>query len=167
MKRKKFILVLLILAILSALLIGCSKVNKSTTVVSSNKEINASSNGERNITDNKKQQGEFNIDAHMGKWYYSPYSDYVPESYLPMYIKKTGINTASVLYDDEEFAKITFVSDNMAKSDKYADVNNEQCIMIFNFMADSDGEKFIVISPTFADTGEPSAEGACAYRKIP
>ena len=152
----------LCLFILSLLIIfspGCNKADMDENISNNNSKPSAISD-----SDNNDEPKEFNIDSHMGLWYVE-FSE--PQSGVDgMDITKKGINEAETLYCDQ-LTKITFISDDVAVTDKYGTLNEYRDR--YTFKTDHSGEERLVIETIYADSYERTSSSLekVGYRTVP
>lgn len=113
------------------------------------------------VLENSEQITEFDIEQHMGLWFYTPFSDPKMEDLDGMDIRKTGINEAEILYCDQ-LTKIVFVSDNVAESERFGPSNEYK--NKYTFRTDYYGKATIDVDIVYADTGEIAGQTSSAYR---
>lgn len=113
------------------------------------------------IWENNEQSTEFDIEQHMGLWFYTPFSDPKMEDLDGMDIRKTGINEAEILYCDQ-LTKIVFVSDNVAESERFGPSNEYK--NKYTFRTDYYGKATIDVDIVYADTGKIAGQTSSAYR---
>jgi len=113
------------------------------------------------VLENSEKTTEFDIEQHMGLWFYTPFSDPKMEDLDGMDIRKTGINEAEILYCDQ-LTKIVFVGDNVAESERFGPSNEYK--NKYTFRTDYYGKATIDVDIVYADTGKIAGQTSSAYR---
>lgn len=113
------------------------------------------------VLENSEQTTEFDIEQHMGLWFYTPFSDPKMEDLDGMDIRKTGINEAEILYCDQ-LTKIVFIADNVAESERFGPSNEYK--NKYTFRTDYYGKATIDVDIVYADTGKIAGQTSSAYR---